>query len=275
MIEATPNPADFGALTVGAVGATRTITLTNSGNIPAGFFIGVVAGGDSASFQLLSETCTGAALMPSSSCTAQVRFRPQDAGPKAAYMAFFGDNEGGAMIGLKGEGVAPAATLLPDSFDFGMGEAGVKSDAHAFAVRNDGSTPLQLGAVAIVGPDVDQFALAGDECGEETLAPGAECLVRVRFAPDSPGAKAARLRVAVPGGALSAALSGFGVAAPDARAGDEPATGERSSSQHRHRPHRHFGRGDDLAPRRAWRARCHAFAPCRRVVDAKPLSSGR
>jgi hypothetical protein len=273
VIEATPNPADFGALTVGAVSATRTITVTNSGNIPAGFFIGIVAGGDSASFQLLSENCTGAPLMPSASCTAQVRFRPQDAGPKAAYMAFFGDNDGGAMIGLEGEGVAAAATLLPDAFDFGTQAAGSRGDGHDFVVRNDGATALDLGAVAIVGADSDQFTLAGNECDGETLAPGAECLLRVRFAPDGLDARTARLRVAVPGGALSAALSGLGVAAPDDRAGEEIVPDDRSWSQRRHRAHRHFGRGDDLAPRRA-RARCHAFVPCRKVVDAKPLSSG-
>ena len=172
IIEASPNPADFGALTVGASSAAQTITITNSGNIPAGFFIGIVAGGDSASFQLLSENCTGAELMPSSSCTARVRFRPQDAGPKAAYMAFFGDNDGGAMVGLKGEGVAPAVTLAPSAFDFGLQAAGSKSDGHAFVVRNDGATALDLGTVAIVGADLDQFALAGDECTGETLAPG-------------------------------------------------------------------------------------------------------
>ncbi|HEV7483300.1 MAG TPA: choice-of-anchor D domain-containing protein [Solirubrobacterales bacterium] len=272
VIEATPNPADFGALTVGAVGATQTITVTNSGNIPAGFFIGIVAGGDSASFQLLSENCTGAELMPSSSCTAQVRFRPQDAGPKAAYMAFFGDNDGGAMIGLKGEGVAAAATLLPDAFDFGAQAAGSRGDDHDFVVRNEGTTALDLGAVAIVGGDRDQFTLAGDECDGETLAPGAECLVRVRFAPDSEDAKTARLRISTPGGTLNAALSGLGVAGPD-EAGDAPAADSPRSGR-RPRSHRHFGRGDSLSPRHARRARCHAFAPCRKVVDAKSLAAG-
>jgi hypothetical protein len=210
IIEATPNPAEFGALTVGAVGQAQTITITNSGNIPAGFFIGIVAGGDSGSFQLLSENCTGAELMPAASCTAQVRFRPQDAGPKAAYMAFFGDNDGGAMVGLKGEGVAAAATLAPSAFDFGAQAAGGKSAAHDFAVHNDGATPLDLGGVAIVGADPDEFALAGDECTGEALAPGAECLVRVRFAPDSAGAKAAKLRIASVSGAFVATLAGSG-----------------------------------------------------------------
>jgi hypothetical protein len=251
IIEATPNPADFGPLTVGASSVAQTITITNSGNIPAGFFIGIVAGGDSASFQLLSENCTGGELMPAASCTAKVRFRPQDAGPKAAYMAFFGDNDGGAMVGLKGEGVAPAVTLAPSAFDFGLQAAGSKSDGHAFAVRNDGSTPLDLSTVAIVGADLDQFALAGDECTGETLAPGAECLVRVRFTPDSAGAKAAKLRIGSDSGAFVATLAGTAVAT------DQHGDGA-------------FGHPGPPPPPRPWRqGRRHRF------VRGETLSAGR
>ena len=281
VIEATPNPAEFGAITVGATGAAQTITITNSGNLPAGFFIGIVAGGDSGSFQLISENCTGAELMPASSCTAKVRFRPQDAGPKAAYMAFFGDNDGGAMVGLKGEGVAPAVTLAPSAFDFGAQAVGSKSAGHDFAVRNDGATPLDLGAVAIVGADLDQFTLAGDECSGETLAPGAECLVRVRFAPDSAGAKTARLRVGSGGGAFVSVLAGTGSTAaakpgdaaipagsgPAALPADQPPAPPRRARLR----HRRFVRGDTHrgrqgaaapAPGPAWPRRS-ALAPAR------------
>jgi hypothetical protein len=275
IVEATPNPADFGPVTVGSTGAIETIAIANSGSVPTSFFIGIVAGGDSGSFKLLDENCSGLPLMPAGSCVAHIRFMPQSAGPKLARLAFFGDSEGGTMVALSGEGVAPAVTLAPSAFDFGTQAAGTKSDGHAFAVRNDGSTPLAVGSPSIVGLDVDQFAVAGDECSGETLAPGAECLVRVRFAPDSAGAKAAKLRVGSDGGPLTASLSGLGVARPDGTDGyDFPATGPSSPSRWQ-RTHRPFGRGDDLAPRQARRARCHAFAPCRRVVNAKPLSGSR
>lgn len=252
IVEATPNPVDFGALTVGATSVARTITITNSGNIPAGFFIALVAGGDSASFQLLSENCTGAELMPAASCTARVRFRPQDAGPKAAYLAFFGDNDGGAMVGLEGDGVAPAVTLAPAAFDFGSQAAATKSEAHAFAVRNDGSTALDLGTVAIVGADLDQFALAGDECTGETLAPGAECLVRLRFTPDSAGPKAARLRVGSDSGAFLATLAGTGTEGPAASAQRQDAASAQLSPPPPPRPwrqgrNRRFARGATIS----------------------------
>ena len=73
IVEGSPNPADFGAATVGGTGALRTITLTNSGNIAApAYFTGAISGGDAGSFRLLDESCTAAALEPAASCTAHV-----------------------------------------------------------------------------------------------------------------------------------------------------------------------------------------------------------
>jgi hypothetical protein len=251
-IDATPNPADFGAVTIGAKGEVRTITLTNSGNIPAGFFIGIVAGGDSGSFQLLSENCSGE-LQPGASCSAQVRFAPLDAGAKMARLAFFGDSDAGAQIMLMGEGAAPSVALAPSAFDFGSLAVGSKSAAHDFVVRNDGNTPLDLDGVAIVGADLDQFALAGDECTGEALAAGAECVVRVRFAPDSAGAKAAKLRVASGAGPFVTTLAGSGE-------GVDPGVD----------PHRNGAFGESGPPPRPWRQGRH-----RRFVRGETLSAGR
>jgi len=209
-VEAAANPPDFGAVTVGAMGPAETILFTNHGNLPGNFFIGIVAGGDAGSFRLLDENCSLAPVPPAGTCAAHVRFAPQGTGPKLARLALFGDDDGGAMVLLGGEGVAPALTLLPAGHDFGAQAAGTRSSAHAFALRNDGEAPLTLDAATIVGADLDQFALAGDECAGETLAPGAECLVRIRFAPDSAGAKAAKLRVGSEAGAFLATLAGTG-----------------------------------------------------------------
>lgn len=256
VVEAFPNPADFGAVTVGASGATQTIVIHNSGNVAAAFFIGIVAGGDAGSFQLLDENCSAGPLMPAGSCSAHVRFTPQSAGLKRARLAFFGDSEGGAMVGLSGEGVAAAVTFLPSGYDFGSATPGTRSAAQSFAVRNEGDTSLDLGAVAIVGADLDQFSLSGEDCSEATLEPGDECVVRVRFAPDSAGAKSARLRVGGDAGSFTASLAGTGSGA-DARqlsaaAGAAVATaGSSASTPGRHRGrHRRFSRGDAVASAR-------------------------
>lgn len=261
-VEAAANPTDFGTVTVGAVGPVETILFTNHGNLPGNFFIGIVAGGDAGSFRLLDENCSLAPVPPAGTCVAHVRFAPQGAGPKLARLALFGDDDGGAMTLLGGEGVAAAVTLLPASHDFGAQVAGTRSAGHAFAVRNDGDAPLDLGSAAIVGADLDQFALAGDECGGETLAPGAECLLRVRFAPDSAGAKAAKLRVGSDGGVFTAALAGSGLesgaSAADTAGQDHPSFAARLGDSHpwRHRAHRaRFSRGDAVPSARGRAAR--------------------
>ncbi len=210
VVETPENPVGFGLATVGTEGEVRAITLTNSGDLPAGFFISVIAGGDSGSFELLDENCTATELVPAGTCTAHVRFTPQGPGLKTARLAFFGDGTDGMMVFLQGEGVAAAATLLPNSFDFGAQVTAGKSAVHGFAFHNDGQGALEIDRVEIAGADLDQFALAGDECTGAALAPGAECLVRVRFAPDSPGTKTAKLRVRGDAGAFASALSGQG-----------------------------------------------------------------
>jgi hypothetical protein len=255
IVEAFPSPADFGAATVGSTGAIQTIVIHNSGNVPTGFFIGIIAGGDAGSFQLLDEDCTGTPLMPAGSCVAHVRFTPQSTGPKVARLAFFGDSEGGAMVGLSGEGVAAAVTLLPSSYDFGAAAPGTKSAPQSFAVRNEGSTSLDLGSTALVGADLDQFSLSGEDCSGASLEPGGECVVRVRFAPDSAGAKTARLRVGGDAGTFTASLAGTGAGARAATAGapSVAATGNPAESprpSRRRGRHRRFARGAAVASAR-------------------------
>jgi hypothetical protein len=253
VIDAVPNPVDFGAATVGAGGPMRTVTLTNSGILGSGIFMGVVAGGDAGSFRLLDESCSGGVLEPGESCVAHLSFAPLATGTRHARLAFFGDSEGGAQIPLLGVGVAAAVTLVPASHDFGAQAAGSRGPAHAFAVRNDGATALDLESVLIAGADVDQFVLAGDECSGATLAPGEQCLLRVRFGPESTGFKSASLRVAGEAGSFAAALSGQGTGA----------TAARSRAHWRHRVRAGFRRGKALSAfsRRAGLGAARAIDP--------------
>lgn len=267
-LEPEANPIALGDATVGGAGSVHTIQLANNGNIAGGYFIGVIAGGDAGSFELLDESCTGRMLAPGDTCLAHVRLAPLSVGAKVARLAFFGDGEGGTLVQLEGNGVAPALTLLPGSYDFGSLAAGTRGEAHAFAVRNDGADPLELGAVKLVGADPDQFVVSGDECDDSTLAPGAECLVRLRFAPETPGVKAARLRVGSDAGPLFAELSGGDLAAAgDGQSSAESpasAAGSPASRGHRHRGRRHrFSRGDAIASRARVGRVAHGVRPSR------------
>ncbi len=215
-VVASPNPADFGTAATGQSGQTQTITLTNIGDLPGGFFIAVVSGGDVASFRLIHENCTGRELDPSASCTAEVRFQPDSPGAKAAQLSFFGDQDGGAQVNLTGVGLDAQASLTPDSHDFGRRAVATTSKGQAFALRNVGDTAMSLSGASIVGPDADQYRLSSDDCTDVVLPAGGSCAVRVKFAPDSRGDATAHLRINGDGGPLTASLSGTGLSKANA-----------------------------------------------------------
>lgn len=104
--EPSSSPVDFGTAKVGS-GVTREIQITNTGNMPGGVFIAVVAGGAIGSFQILDENCTGVELLPAATCTLQVRFQPVSEGVKKATLGLFGESEGPTPIVLTGVGTAP------------------------------------------------------------------------------------------------------------------------------------------------------------------------
>jgi hypothetical protein len=109
---------DFGVAKVGSAGTVREISISNTGNMPGGVFIAVIAGGAIGSFQILDENCTGVELVPAATCTIQVRFQPVSEGVKKAVLGLFGENDGPTPIVLTGVGSAPdpgpaAATGAP------------------------------------------------------------------------------------------------------------------------------------------------------------------
>ena len=87
------NPTDFGVAKVGSAGTTREIQVTNTGNMPGGVFIAVIAGGAIGSFQILDESCTAVELVPAATCTVQVRFQPVSEGVKKAMLGLFGEGD--------------------------------------------------------------------------------------------------------------------------------------------------------------------------------------
>jgi hypothetical protein len=107
------NPTDFGVAKVGSAGTTRQIEITNTGNMPGGMFIAVIAGGAIGSFQILDENCTGVELVPAATCTVQVRFQPISEGVKKATLGLFGEGEGPTPIVLTGVGTAPDPAPAP------------------------------------------------------------------------------------------------------------------------------------------------------------------
>jgi hypothetical protein len=132
----TSNLTDFGVAKVGSAGTTREIEITNTGNMPGGVFIAVIAGGAIGSFQILDENCTGIELVPAATCTLQVRFQPVSEGVKKAMLGLFGESEGPTPIVLTGVG---AASDPPSGISSGS-TAGVAATA-----ADDSSQPTAQG----------------------------------------------------------------------------------------------------------------------------------
>ena len=118
------------------------------------------------------------------------------------------------------------------SHDFGDQTVGTPTrHAKVFFARNDGTVPVVIGRVTMLGAS-DQFLSRGDACSGKTLPAGERCFVMIDFVPLSTGAKSATLRFthdAVTGSPTDVALTGNGVPAPAPApdgAGDElPAPG--------------------------------------------------
>jgi hypothetical protein len=108
-LTAATNPTNFGSLPVGSGGVTKTIDVTNDGNMPGGAFIAIISGGAVGSFHLLDENCTGIPLSPDATCNLQVSFEPISTGAKTARLFLVGEGDGGVQIALTGVGLEPAS----------------------------------------------------------------------------------------------------------------------------------------------------------------------
>jgi hypothetical protein len=214
VLAASTNPLDFGSAAVGSRGEPRTVEIENTGDLPGGFFIAVISGGDSASFQLVEEDCTGIPILPGAKCQAAVRFQPTTAGLRKATLSFFGDGEGGQQIVLSGTGIDPGVPVAaPAAHSFGSLTVGASGEPQLFTFTNESNVATELGAVTLAGENPDQFRVARDGCSGTDLVPRASCQVGVRFAPLDAGAMSAVLRLGSTGGVATAALSGYAEAA--------------------------------------------------------------
>jgi hypothetical protein len=123
-------------------------------------------------------------------------------------------NLDGACTGMP----QPKISLLPAAKNFGSVAVNTTSASTVFTVKNIGTAPLAISAVALSGANANNFAITANGCAAATLAINATCTVNVAFKPLTSGAKAASLDISSndPSTPVAhAALSGTGaLAAP-------------------------------------------------------------
>ena len=105
----------------------------------------------------------------------------------------------------------PVASLSPTSIDFGSQSTGTVSDPQTVRLTNIGGVTLTFGSITVGGLHAGDFAQT-NTCGS-TLAPGANCVITVRFAPTATGTRSGLLTISsnAAGTPHTVALSGMGL----------------------------------------------------------------
>jgi hypothetical protein len=192
----TPGTLAFGDRDVddGAT-AVQTATVTNSGSETVDLD-GVAVTGDAGQFERLTSAgtdCTAATtLAAGQACDLRVRFDPATTGAKAATVTV----ESGAAdvtVALTGRGTQTELTGSPATLSFGARDVDDGATAtQTSTIANTGSETVTLSALELSG-DAADFDLLGGEAGDcaasTVLAAGEACEVRLRFDPETAGAK--------------------------------------------------------------------------------------
>jgi hypothetical protein len=213
-----PSSLAFGDQAVGTTSASRTVTVTNSGNAVLAVTGLTIAGSD---FTVASDTCLGKAVASGASCTVDVTFTPQAGGSRSSSLQI-ADNASGSpqTVSLSGNGVAPTTiTLSATSVDFGNTRAGATA-TKTVTVTNTGTNALQVSpAIAtgfgptanVTGMNAGDFGVQSTTCNS-SVAAGGTCTVTLAFKPTATGARSASFAFTsnATGSPHSVALTGTG-----------------------------------------------------------------
>ena len=150
------------------------------------------------------------------------------------------------VVALVAQADAPLLTVEvpagpgPLAVAFGAVSTGTLSATQGITVGNAGTAPLTVSNVTVTGADAGQFT-ATPAVGCASIPAGSSCIVTVRFAPTSVGAKVATVNIIhnslnVAGSVASVSLDGTGAApiatvAPAALAFGSVTTGTTSAPQ--------------------------------------------
>jgi hypothetical protein len=227
----SPASLPFGSRLVGTQSPAQTVTLTNGPGASAPDSIGqaTLTGIDSGQFDIVTDGCSNTSLAIGASCQISVRFAPTGNGDALTSLSIPSDDPTSpATVALSGTGTAPDERVIPGSLDFGGQAVGSMSSTQSIEVANtaDGTGPLLVGQVSLAGTGYD---LVSDGCSGQSVSPGDECQIGVRFAPSAPGSQTASVSIPSNGQPETATvpLAGTGVAAPS----QPPAAGAGSACQ--------------------------------------------
>ena len=174
----SPVTQDFGVVPVHSASGTRLFRLADLLGTGAAVTVNSVAASGDFSVAANDSGGPGCAGMvaATASCFVQLRFAPTAVGDRTGALTI-ATSAGTVTAMLSGFGLAdPGVALNPVELSFRAAPGG-QSTAQSVTVTNTGAAPVTVGAVSTT----DASFTAASGCG--VLAPGAACMVEVRFAP--------------------------------------------------------------------------------------------
>ena len=203
--------SDFGSVVLNAPSQELTFTVKNSGGGKSDVIAMTTEGIAAAAFRVTTDNCSGTQLEAGGTCSVGVTMTPRSAGAKTAQLTAR-DSRGSGQLAIRGAGVTRALLQVsPTSSAFGTVATGGTSTDATFTVTNTGSQATGALAVTLGGAQANQFTKPTDTCDTKTLAAGATCTIKVRFAPSAVGAATAAVTVTgTPGGTVTIPVGGTG-----------------------------------------------------------------
>ncbi len=184
----------FATQGVSTTSAAQTLTVTNSGILDLTVSSVVIGGTNAGDFAKAADTCTGAAVLPNTSCRVSVTFTPLATGSRSASLTF-SDNAPTSpqTVSLNGTAIGPTVGFSSPNLSFSNLPVNAPSAAQVETVTNTGSANLIISAVALGGTNAGDFAKSTDTCTGATVTPNSTCAVGIQFTPAAPGALSATL----------------------------------------------------------------------------------
>ncbi|MFZ4717819.1 MAG: choice-of-anchor D domain-containing protein [Ilumatobacteraceae bacterium] len=223
----SPAAHDFGATAVDGGTISQDFTFTNEGIAPVDATGVTVSGVAAADYTVAANSCSPVApaaattLAIGASCAVTVTFDPSATGVRTATLTLVHTGRNNPLeaaltgVGGAGAGLPAISTPLP-TISFPALQAGQVSASAQVVISNvGGQAPLVVGTTPRTGTNPGQFQVTNQCPGNNvarpgTVAPGDTCVVLVRFAPTTAGAKTATLTVNSNAGAITVTLNGRG-----------------------------------------------------------------
>jgi hypothetical protein len=206
----SPANLSFSGVLVGKSSATKSVTVTNSGNASL-----TVSDIDATGDYSETDNCTKAEVPAGGSCKITVTFSPTAAWSRGGSVvltdnAYTNPQQVVLLVGMGNSGAT--ASVSPTSLSFGNETLGTSSASKAITLSNTGSAVLNLNSILASG-DYSQT----NNC-PASLSAGTNCTINVTFSPGNTGSRTGNITVndTDPAFLQTVTLSGTGVVANSA-----------------------------------------------------------